>query len=593
MIQEITNYIGLLQKSKPEIFTNTDLGDGLYFLLDFNDDNDIQIQKAVFPTEDDLSITLREWQRIKDFMKPVSNNKSFNSSKKVFIGSANGFALVFKKKNYANKTWEVLIPIIESYFKSAHEYAEEKQHTEWIKAFESFCLTQMQTLLEEAEEYKDGKADLMIHFFLKMPPIDDYKKLYEAYLEKNLFNSPQSSIEVEKKMLGISDELNTFNDKKMFLKHKTAPFEYNFRITGETAKAVWQFFQIRGRELPNPLPIFIDFEELNGKVIETLREDKKIGYSEILKKLFETSDRKKDLGNYYLLFFFKGGLLDMDFVSGFQYEINDMIIQKIFNQENRPEKISTIFQFENKVANRLFNGQLVSNTKAGGKWLKYFGDIEYKPKYFTDNTYNQLLKYRQAFYDFIYKSKRKAIKQFMFNDILEKAILDDIRHDNKDKSTDGAIKEKMNIWFSLHNYFDSSNNNKMNMVNQTENLRNRIKEIAKKEGNDPNIRSDEEFAFAAGQLIWYLFLQSQSDNRTHALLEPFLQKTDAEIFKMEIAKTCKMYSHALTFYSSKYEFDEIMSQVMGYKTNKNIRELLPYTLAGYFSPSPFLKQKDN
>ena len=190
------------------------------------------------------------------------------------------------------------------------------------------------------------------------------------------------------------------------------------------------------------------------------------------------------------------------------------------------------------------------------------------------------MKYRKSIYDYVFKSRRQAITKTMFDDIMLKGILDDIRLDDNG-SNDYLIKAKLNIWFSLFEYFDYTQFNKFlnkkSMVNKTEELMNRILTIASNENE--HLKNDDEFAFAAGQVINYLLNKSEAGNRTHALLEPFLQKTDAALLKREIARCFDMYKHAIKFYARKYEFDKIMSEVMGYEPDEmNIKNLLPSTL---------------
>jgi len=127
------------------------------------------------------------------------------------------------------------------------------------------------------------------------------------------------------------------------------------------------------------------------------------------------------------------------------------------------------------------------------------------------------------------------------------------------------------------------------MANETVELQMKIREIAQTESL--HISTDDEFAFAAGQLIWKLLIQSESANRSHALLEPFLQKTEPVLFKQAIASTFNMYKYKFTLYPTKYDFDKLFSEVMGYDPDSsNMKEHLPMILAGYFSESIFKKQ---
>ena len=67
------------------------------------------------------------------------------------------------------------------------------------------------------------------------------------------------------------------------------------------------------------------------------------------------------------------------------------------------------------------------------------------------------MKYRQAFYDYIYKSRLQAVTRPMFDHILLTGILEDIRLDElkgNQHTQRWGILSKMNIWFSLAERFD-------------------------------------------------------------------------------------------------------------------------------------------
>jgi CRISPR-associated protein Csh1 len=598
MINEIVNFINDLP---PEVFSyNSTLPEGLYIFIEVDENgnltnideggNIVSADIGVYKKGKDGNEFFHRCLLIRENVKPVSPQKIFNPNKKIFNASCSPFALCFNKKNYKYED-DIIKQEIKQYFKSASKFVIEAKHRKWFDSFKLFCIENLISFLKSCSEYQSAKGDLSVNIFLKEPSIEDYSQVYESYLQMSVFNKDEYNKSLGDKVYGISDSLSSFSDKKMFWKHKTAPFEYNFRIAGNEAKAVWQFFNLKSRILPNPFPIFIDKKELNEKVIEIFHEDTKLNYSQILRQIF--TDNPRDLYNYYLLFFRGREIADMDYVSAFRYVIEDIKIAEPFKLGGRQEavKIENIFHFEKEIANRIFNGQLIQDTKNGLR-LKYFEDIEYNPKYLTANTYNQLLRYRKAFYDYIYKSQQQAITKIMFDDIMIKGILDDIHLDvyKDNQHTKGyVIKEKLNIWFSLFNYFtDTQNQNQVDMINQTELLLNRLKQIAKG-GSDERIRTNEEFAFGSGQIIWFLLNKSEASNKTHALLEPFLQKTDANLFKAAIAHTLRTYMHAITSYPNKYEFDKIMGEVMGFSTDKNIKDLLPFILAGYFSESLFKK----
>lgn len=104
-----------------------------------------------------------------------------------------------------------------------------------------------------------------------------------------------------------------------------------------------------------------------------------------------------------------------------------------------------------------------------------------------------------------------------------------------------------------------------------------------------HISSDEEFAFNAGQLVYYLIYQSETSNKTHALLEPYISKSDPNLFKLAITRGIEKYKHNFPFGTKK--FQKLTSEILGYDCNKIIKDMLPILLAGYFSNSMLLDKQ--
>lgn len=485
------------------------------------------------------------------------------------------------------------------YFDIASQFVENVNHIKWMKLFKNYLYKHLFDLIENLNEFEKLKSTQGIYLFYKTPTLEDYKEPYQNYLSAKVFNKDDynklkpSSDEIH----GISDSVSYFNDKKPFLKHLSAPLLYNYRVTGKEATRLWQFFKLQqNKQIPNPMPIFIDKKELTKKLVKLFNDEKgKLGYVELIKKLLE---KEEDLSNYYLIFFDvrakKSKIIDMDFVSSFKYEMNNVEIVEVFSLNGHLKaktKIENVFDFEYKIINQIFNNQLMPKAS----WRRYFDEME--AHRMSANTYNQLMKYRKAIYDYVFKSRQQSITKTIFDDIMLKGILDDIRTDGVDnKDNDYSIKVKLNIWFSLYEYFDytqfNKSLNKKSMINKTEELISRISIIAS--NDNEHLKNDDEFAFAAGQVINYLLNKSEAGNRTHALLEPFLQKTDVTLLKREIGRCFDMYKHAIKFYAKKYEFDKIMSEVMGYEPDeKNMKNLLASTLAGYFAKSTFTKKTEN
>jgi len=631
MIQEIINFVDTLPN---EVFTNNlQPKEGLYILLEIDEQgNLVNVDEERKINSEDIGFYSKKDKEINSLIEkclplwmntvPVSNAKIFNPIKKIFGNTCSPFAFSFNKKNWEKyeeltllqkqfkeeaihqeqikeKFKEFMQGELTIYFDIAEQYVEDELHRKWMKRFRNYLYNHLFDLIDKLDEFKKLKSAQGIYLFLKTPTLEDYKEPYQNYLAAKVFNKDDynKTKPSTEEIHGISDSVSYFNDKKPFLKHPSAPLLYNYRVTGKEATRLWQFYNLqRNKQIPNPMPIFIDKKELTERAVKVFNNEKgKLGYVELVKKLLEKGE---DLSNYYLIFFDvrakKSKIIDIDFVSNFRYEMKDVKINEIFSLGGHMEakmKIENVFDFEYKIINTIFNNQLMPKAN----WRRYFDEME--AHRMSANTYNQLMKYRKSIYDYVFKSQRQAITKNMFDDIMLKGILDDIRldkYENRKHTKEYNIKEKLNIWFSLYEYFDYTQFNKplnkQSMVNKTEELLSRISTIAKNE--EEHLQNDDEFAFAVGQVIYYLLSQSKSENKTHALLEPFLQKTDPGLLKREIARSFNMYKHELRFYAKK--FDKVMSEIMGYEPyEKNMKKMLPLFLAGYFAQCVFFQKSEN
>ncbi len=588
MITEIVNFIESLPQ---EVFSWGEYAQkGLYIELSLDGKGRIveeeppEIELLTAKKDEELSDLLQRCFHRQVLSKHMFGaNRSFDSTNKIFIYTASPFAFGFKKKSIKEKEWSRIKAGIDNYFKRAKELIDSnnEMQLDWANRFELFCREELFDWINTVQEYKELGDNLVTWIYLRGPSVEDFKIIHDRYLECMVLLGNEDS--------GISDALSKFPSKKMFMSHQSAPFVENRKITRREGLFVWQFFELKRRKVfPNPLPVFIDQRELNNTVIKLYNREGTLSWSELIRRIFE--DHSKDLSNYYLFFFVGNEIADLDFVPSFQYYLRDMYISQFFRTsytsevEKTPQKIDNIFDFEKDVANVIFNGQLVREN-----WLRYFGDID--SKYMSDATYVLMMKYRKAFYDYIYKSRRQAISSTMFHDIMWQTI-HELIHLDEDMKNDYRIRERLDIWFGLYHYFDSSNQNSIDMVNKSREILEHLQKAI--EVDEPILRNDDDFAFAAGQLIRYLLQQSKSAQRTHALLEPFLQKVQPKQFKQALAKTFDTYKHEITLYSgeNRYPFDKLMSEVLGYEPNSaNMKELMPMVLAGYFARSVLFSKK--
>jgi CRISPR-associated protein Csh1 len=259
------------------------------------------------------------------------------------------------------------------------------------------------------------------------------------------------------------------------------------------------------------------------------------------------------------------------------------------NKEKDPDiKIENIFDFERIIVRDLFNNSLI-RIKEDSYTLNYFGDVD--PRYISGGETMSLLilKYRKAFYDYIYKSRTNAISVVMFDDIMYNSILSNIQSEKIEKRCEwnNHIKVKINIWFSLYNTFNNNKNTEI-MASKITDLLSKMRCVSK---GETTLETPAEFAFGAGQIVSYLIDRSVASDKTYTLLEPFLQKAKSNLLQDAIANTFAVYKHDIKVY--KGAFQALSSNVLTFDDNVDMKPLLKYFLAGCFSPCVIYDKKEN
>lgn len=621
MIKEITNFVDELESNNPEIFAkNLELKEGLYIFLDVEEKNGECVAKNIdsegkinpedykyFENNTELESFFDKCKYVQYYSKVFpaeNNNKALD--RKIFAYTASPYSIAFEKKKYLELDKDTIYKKLNDYFRFANKYnLKHKWQKNNNSIFSIYLLNNFFKIIENTVDFERLNNKHRIHIFHKTPTIQDYEITNNKYLKEKVFNKglkDKSNINIDNKIWGPPDSLISLEDKKRFKQHKTGLQKYTFRTDSESALKLFKFFQLQNnKQLPNPVPIFIDKEELiNHEMIE-LYGYKKQSFSNLIKDLIE--EHKRYLHNYYLIYFQgfkKSRIADLDFVPMFKYYFEHPIkLEPVFNINNKNGElilkefyVNNVFDFENLLNKYVFL-QYLNNSDYGYGILNknYFTPIIKPTKgYFIYNsTLNNLYKYRQAIYDYVYKSKREALTPNIFNDIMFETIKEDIISDNNTHSKEISIKQKLNIWFNLSNQFEQNKNQK-SMASKIPELTDKCRKIA----HEGEHLSDDpaEFAFAAGQIIYFLLTKSKASNKTHALLEPFLQKANVELLQDAISNTFNTYKHEINF--SKGRFENLAKEVLAFKvenTSKHIKKLHKYLLAGYFAEQVIFESK--
>lgn len=609
MINEICQFVETLEEQAPDLFEEgAKLKEGIYVALDIGleegkyvlknvDENGNILKEDIihFSNGDELTPTILEIKKILKFTAWVSVNKSFNSSDGLFIATCNPFTIGFSKKNYQNKiekhrTLDKINIALKAYFKAAQAFVSPND----MEHFQGFRKILEDKFFDFINQFDWGKLknNQEVIFFYKNLPLQCFEYSYSLYQKERVFNKNEYNIPFDNSTYGIPDDLSTFTDSKLFLRHQTASFKMNFRVDIKNVLQISNFYKlIKNNLLPNPLPIFVNTDEANttnGDIFKLFNNEGVTAYSEIIRQI-STKRKTINLQNFYLLFFKveknKRRVIDIDFVPLFRYQI-DSKIQNLLSLPEMPDKmLNNVFDLE-KELNKVFTKNHRETGKGYGFLMgNYFTDkVESQKPFKQYNAQREILaafyKYRFSIYEYIYKSKMNAITSLMFDDMMLLSIKADINCDEfKDNShsKDYAIKEKLNIWFSLYNFFELNQNLKRTDMRQ--NLKQHREMMQKLVAGNYDLNNDEEFAFVSGQIIFYIFSKSVSADRSYSKLEPFLQKTDCSSFKQTIVRIFDMYKHE----NFTTKFSKCMAQVMDFDTDRNLKELTPFMLAGFFS----------
>lgn len=616
MIREIINFTENLNKDLNEFLLEfmEPQQEGIYILLDEEGNHSAEYYKS----GDEITTFLKICtQRLRyswtiEYEKKPYYQKCFDLPNKR-IHSVSPFVVAFKRQ-YLEGGGEYPGKIVDSDYiqkylsKTTKETVIEDTDLNKSEKFKSVLDSQFNEIIkkyildyEQKVDRKIKNESYVIIFYLT--DLKDYEKIYSNYLKIKLFNSAKlglttiEGVEINEfesrnydELRGWSNFYSGYNVAKPFLKHMTASSQTN-TITNKDAKLLFEFKEYcRMKLLPNPLPIFVDINELeiNGiqsEIIKIYNEDHKVSYREILTKILSRSNMT--LQKYYLLNIQRGEIVDFDFIPLFRLKFDnnctiDNCTKAIKYQEDDfiEGKVITVFDFERTVVREIFNNSFIK-IKDEKYSTNYFGEID--PNYVSggDVMYQMIMKYRKGFYNYIYKSQTNAIDTLMFEDMMYNSILSNIKKDevNGQFSWNNTIKKKMNIWFSLYNLFNNNNLNENIMASKVTELISKMSSVAK---GDANFETSEEFAFGAGQIVSYLIDRSAASNKSYAMLEPYLQKNKSNQLQDAIAQTIAVYKHDISIYKGKFE--RLSSQVLTDDCNAEMKPLLKYFLAGCFSP---------
>jgi CRISPR-associated protein Csh1 len=499
------------------------------------------------------------------------------------------------------------------------------------KNLENFLLSEEQfenLLYKKYNNQKKDKKNVSIDVRVYIDVgLDKVKSFYESFVKTRAFLDTKAAgvykgkcsiCDCDSDELSLPYVLNTLGTKTFEMK-PTMPLEITNAICKACTLQLHKFkVMTDNNQLTKPFPLFIDNKSLFGQQIAVLNDnEKKKNYREIVKAIW--SSNPKDLKNFYLLNYFsspdngwKLQVKDIDYIENFEYMtplkiINFMGLHNSFKLSDFYEKELSVFQFEKIINDLLFEDRLQKN---------YFSDYQdidityFKIDSKNSNSLlkNYLIKYRQNFYDFIYKSYQTSLIDIEFREMILDIVKDNIKHDKNNKEGysiyENEIREKLNLLFSIKHYFKGGGEKveQGEFVKLKTKLHNSlgywqdkkdekgefiIKNDGKIErefiGGVNHIENDDKFfAFLCGQIARFLIgkKKGNEENKNHSDFSAFTDWQTSRLLKEYLCEVHRKYAHALKFDK---RYDNAMSVILSYKDDLEMDEVMEYMMAGYFA----------
>ncbi|MBN2963834.1 hypothetical protein JWV37_03485 [Sulfurospirillum sp. T05] len=534
MIYDIVNVFRKEYEAKGDklILDSYQLKDGLYIKINNDESIEYFIKSSRKVKVEGKSITehdfkdvsgisqpkIYEWLKVRDYYSNViDTSKSYDAPKKT-IHNNNYLTLFMKIESFLEVEFSHLRAKL---FKKVLSFKEFDSKNE-KKILESFCyyiqplsrkkdivkkMKQLECFLPQIKEFAKSynPKEYIRIYFEKSEEI--YKSESAVYFALKIYNDNKYSIEIDKKVFGLSNYNMGLNSKKPFLEQKTRKLSTPFMISPEMALEVKLFF--------------------DWLALQPYKTD-------LLEKMFvnKFSDNGKAIIN------------DFDYLPVKIEELDDEIVVKnhLHIKDKEDARLTELWQLETMVDEVFYSRQLKSN---------YFRD-DLKVSDFVSKKLQQLIfetKYAMVNYFKKYDEKEfyQVIKKYGTDFVIE----------HLRQNREYRAKESLNLKFSLLQH-------KGEVVMDISGIQKKV--IAKLETSDYSDLSSEEFFYLCGQVAKYLLTKSKSGKKDADMLEPFLRAKSVKKLKDEIKFTFFKYKHEIGLNQTK--FNNALALITAYEKDE-------------------------
>lgn len=395
--------------------------------------------------------------------------------------------------------------------------------------------------LEELSILLSGKNYLKIFF---EGDEELYIKEEQRYVMTKIFNKNDYNLELEEKILGLSNDNLGLNSKKPYMENKTRRVPVSYLITPEEAVLQRKFF---------------DYLMNKANAGETDL------YFDTTKKRI-TAQKKGEMFSSdftgYFLQVQKGKEVEIhhqDTIVDYKYHlIKPFRYQNVLGLEDKEERYK---EYRNKT-----ELQSVINEVLFSSWLvgNYFTEEE---KLSVDGELKRNLVWsREAIFAWLYKGLDVNMDR-----VLHKVCMNMIKNSVRNGFT-MKMGQQFNLMCSLEEYFKGGCGMAEKYADIQSKLRNKINQ-----SGDCEIETDEEYFYAVGQLVFYFISLSKAKEKMHSLANPFLIATDNTVIRKKLKQYFMKYNYQLKF--NGYKFNRMYRMVDAYVLKNKVQQ--EYLFGGY------------
>ncbi|MGR6835978.1 hypothetical protein [Syntrophomonas erecta] len=393
---------------------------------------------------------------------------------------------------------------------------------------------------------------------------DFYQKEYQLYMIPRIFNINDFNVIKGDRIYGLPAYDVSMNSKKPFLELKTMRTKVPTRVSLEEAVLIKNFYK---------------WLESKGKMSE-----------KVLSMHSPFSPVGDDNDGAFHIRLDSSGQIDYFENVPFKSPANwDIEVDNILLRQEKEKKTGVWYTktYDTIQSTGALHKQISKCFFAGRLATSFLNsDIpKVKGSVFTSHMQSIFVITRQSLYDFLYKGTTISIRPFILKysrQLIEEQLC---------KTVEGLAlyqqADAFNLRLALMKHLGLKEGEEVaTLINQA------YGSLTKKLNSKDKLvtcANNEEFAFLAGQLAFYLLAQSKADRKNLGMMEPILRAKNVAILKRRLEDLLDTYGHEIAL--GNVRFRNGFSMVMGYETNMKLegtnRDML---LAGLMAKNLFYEK---